>query len=123
MTMTAQNATGPTILRCRGNVFTESMRSNNTEDIQNTRFPLIRHGPESKRRVLQSFYCCLYVRYREIVFTEPLLPTGKRRPVISFLLPLPLTSFLPSILSFFILFSVQFNYNIKYAHSSIYWKN
>jgi hypothetical protein len=38
---------------------------------------LIRHGPHRKRRVQQFFYCCVYIRYRGNVSTEP-LPSNDR---------------------------------------------
>jgi hypothetical protein len=34
--------------------------------------PLIRHGPHRKRCVQQFFYCCMCIRCRGNVFTEPL---------------------------------------------------
>jgi hypothetical protein len=41
-------------------------------------FPLIRHEQHRKRRVQQFFYCCVYIRCRGNVFTEP-LPSNDRR--------------------------------------------
>jgi hypothetical protein len=38
---------------------------------------LIRHGPHWKRRLQQFFYCCLCIRYRGNVCTEP-LPSNDR---------------------------------------------
>jgi hypothetical protein len=38
---------------------------------------LIRHGPHWKRRVQQFFYCCVCIRYRGNVSTEP-LPSNDR---------------------------------------------
>jgi hypothetical protein len=38
---------------------------------------LVRHGPHVKRRVQQFFYCCVYIRGRGNVFTEP-LPSNAR---------------------------------------------
>jgi hypothetical protein len=38
---------------------------------------LIRHRPHSKRRVQQFFYCCVCIRYRGNVSTEP-LPSNDR---------------------------------------------
>jgi hypothetical protein len=38
---------------------------------------LIRHGPHWKRRVQQFFYCCLCIRYRGNVSTEPLPSNDK----------------------------------------------
>jgi hypothetical protein len=35
-------------------------------------FPLILHGPHRKRSVRNLFYCCLCVRCRGNVFTDPL---------------------------------------------------
>jgi hypothetical protein len=35
-------------------------------------FPLIRHGPNTKRCVQQFFYCCVCICCRSNVFTEPL---------------------------------------------------
>jgi hypothetical protein len=46
---------------------------------------LIRHGPHLKRRVLQFFYCCVCIRYRGNVSTEP-LPSNDR---VIFTGPLP----------------------------------
>jgi hypothetical protein len=37
----------------------------------------IRHGPHRKRRVQQFFYCCVCIRYRGNVSTEP-LPSNDR---------------------------------------------
>jgi hypothetical protein len=39
---------------------------------KNRLLSLIRHGPHWKRRVQQSFYCCVRIRYRGEVSTEPL---------------------------------------------------
>jgi hypothetical protein len=33
-------------------------------------FPFIRHGPHTKRRVQQFFYCCVCIRCRDNVFTR-----------------------------------------------------
>jgi hypothetical protein len=41
-------------------------------------FPLIRYGPHIKRRIQILFYCCVRVRCRNNVFTEP-LPRNDRR--------------------------------------------
>jgi hypothetical protein len=41
-------------------------------------FPSIRHGPHKKRRVQQFFYCCVRIRCRGTVSTEP-LPSNNRR--------------------------------------------
>jgi hypothetical protein len=38
---------------------------------------LIRHGPHWKWRVQQFFYCCVCIRYRGNVSTEPLPSNGK----------------------------------------------
>jgi hypothetical protein len=38
---------------------------------------LIRHGPHWKQRLLQFFYCCLCIRYRGNVSTEPLPSNDK----------------------------------------------
>jgi hypothetical protein len=38
---------------------------------------VIRHGPHWKRRVQLFFYCCLCIRYRGNVSTEPLTSNGK----------------------------------------------
>jgi hypothetical protein len=38
---------------------------------------LIRHGPHWKRRVQQFFYCCVCIRYRGNVSTEPLPSNDK----------------------------------------------
>jgi hypothetical protein len=46
---------------------------------------LIRHGPHWKRRVQQFFYCCLCIRYRDNVSTEPL----RNNDGAIFTLPLP----------------------------------
>jgi hypothetical protein len=40
-------------------------------------FPLIRHGPHRNRRVQQFIYCCVCIRCRVNVFTEP-LPSNDR---------------------------------------------
>jgi hypothetical protein len=39
--------------------------------------PLIRHGPHRKQLVQQFFYCCMCIRCRGNVFTEP-LPSSDR---------------------------------------------
>jgi hypothetical protein len=39
---------------------------------------LIRHGPHWKRRVQQNVYCCVCIRYRGKVSTEPLPSNGRR---------------------------------------------
>jgi hypothetical protein len=41
-------------------------------------FPLTGHGQHRKRRVQQFFYCCVCIRCRGNVFTEP-LPSNNRR--------------------------------------------
>jgi hypothetical protein len=43
----------------------------------NRLLPLIRHGPHWKRRVQQFFSCCVCIRYRGNVSTEP-LPSNDR---------------------------------------------
>jgi hypothetical protein len=40
-------------------------------------FPLVRHEPHIKRRVQQYFYCCVCIRCRGNVFTEPLPSSDK----------------------------------------------
>jgi hypothetical protein len=44
----------------------------------NRLFSLTRHRPHWKRRVQQFFYCCVCIRYRGNVSTEP-LPSNDRR--------------------------------------------
>jgi hypothetical protein len=41
-------------------------------------FSLIPHAPHRKRRVQQLFYCCMCIRYRGNVFTEPLASNDSR---------------------------------------------
>jgi hypothetical protein len=43
----------------------------------NRLFSLIRHGPHWKRRVQQFLYCCVCIRYRGNVSTEPLPSNDK----------------------------------------------
>jgi hypothetical protein len=43
----------------------------------NRLLPLIWHGPHWKRRVQQFFYCCVCIRYRGNVSTQP-LPSNHR---------------------------------------------
>jgi hypothetical protein len=43
-----------------------------------TYFPLIRHGPNTKRRLQQFLHCCVCTRCRGNVFTEPLLINDRR---------------------------------------------
>jgi hypothetical protein len=43
----------------------------------NRLFSLIRHGPHWKRRFQQYFYCCVCIRYRDNISTEP-LPSNDR---------------------------------------------
>jgi hypothetical protein len=76
-TWTAQKTTPPTILRYRGNVFTDPLPSNDKGDTQTHRLSLIRHGPHIKRSVQQYFYCCMCIGCRGNVFTEP-LPSNDR---------------------------------------------
>jgi hypothetical protein len=40
-------------------------------------FPFIRHGPHIKRRLQQFFYCCVCIRWRGNVSTEPLSSNDK----------------------------------------------
>jgi hypothetical protein len=40
-------------------------------------FPLTRHGPHRKRRVQQFVYCCVCIRCRGNVFTEPMTGNDK----------------------------------------------
>jgi hypothetical protein len=40
-------------------------------------FPLIRHTPHRKRRVQQLLYCCVCIRYRGNISTEPLSSSDK----------------------------------------------
>jgi hypothetical protein len=42
-----------------------------------TYFPLIRHEPHTKRCTKQFFYCCICIRCRGNVFSEP-LPSNDR---------------------------------------------
>jgi hypothetical protein len=41
--------------------------------------PLLRHGPHTKRHVHKFFYCCVCIRCRGNVFTEPLPSNDKRQ--------------------------------------------
>jgi hypothetical protein len=45
-------------------------------------YSLIRHGPHSKRRVQQFFYCCACIRYRGNVSIEPALGTKTQQQQI-----------------------------------------
>jgi hypothetical protein len=55
-------------------IFT-AVRTSKQQDVLRriNRLPsFIRHGPHRKRRFQQFFYCCVCIRYRGNVYTEPL---------------------------------------------------
>jgi hypothetical protein len=66
---------GRTVMAHTSWVYFVHERSNVKQEVlgRTTRLlSLIRHGPHWKRRVQQFFYCCLCIRYRGNVSTEPL---------------------------------------------------
>jgi hypothetical protein len=61
-------------------IYTFSASLNTKQEVlgrTNRPLSFIRHGPHLKRRVQQSFYCCVCVRYRGNFSTEP-LPSNDR---------------------------------------------
>jgi hypothetical protein len=60
VTRTTWKTAPPTIFRCRWNVFTDPLLSNDRRIRRPTYFPLIQHGPHRKR-VQQFLYCCVAV--------------------------------------------------------------
>jgi hypothetical protein len=76
-TGTTLKTTPPTILRCRGNVFTEpSLCNDRGLHRQTYRLSLIRHGPHRKRRIKQ-FFLVSCNRCHENAYTKPLPSNGK----------------------------------------------
>jgi hypothetical protein len=41
-------------------------------------FPLIRHGPQRKRRLQQLFYSFVCIRWRSNVFADPMFSNDRR---------------------------------------------
>jgi hypothetical protein len=67
-TWARQKKTPPTILRCRGNMFTEPLPSNDRRIHRPTDSLSIKHGPHIKRRIQKFFYYCVYSLPRKCVY-------------------------------------------------------